>query len=65
MKDIVKRKSAKNKEKESKKKDKKLKEDELNIFEDIDIRELKGEKEREEMYEKKLELIKNLYINTR
>ena len=66
MSDKVKRKSDKKKEKEKEEKGKIKKiDDDYNIYEDLEIRELKGEKEREEMYEKKLELIRNLYYRTK
>ena len=61
------------KKKSDKKKEKSKKENEeintndkqLNIFGDLDVRQIAEEKEREEMYEKKLELIRNLYYRTK
>ena len=71
MKDKVKKKSEKKKEKKKKEKEDKEREKinniagGFNIFGDLDIRKIEGEKERENMYEKRLELIKNLYYRTR
>ena len=62
----VKKKSDKKKEKSQKENEEnKINNKELNIFGDLDIRQITEEKEREEMYEKKLELIRNLYYRTK
>ena len=67
MSDRVKKKSDKKKEKDTKKENGKIKkiDDEYNIYGDLEIREIQGDKEREEMYEKKLEMIRNLYYRTK
>ena len=62
----VKKKSDKKKEKSKKENEENNTNDkELNIFGDLDVRQINEEKEREEMYEKKLELIRNLYYRTK
>ena len=64
----VKRKSdKKKKERELKKKKGAIikEEDELHIFEDLEIRQMEEGQKREELYDKKLELIKSLYYRTK
>jgi hypothetical protein len=65
MSEKVKKKSDKKKAKDEKNKKTKKKDEDLNLLGDLDVREVEDDKEREEMYNKKLELIKDLYYKTK